>query len=160
MKVTKKIEVGHVSPFTLDCIKEAGVTPKRGWEHPQHHKEFARYSNWVRRVIEECNWWELDGRAKNINKHLQLRLLSIYKDIVDKDLIPAEYMRGMRLPLNEGVVPRQEDWQAWYDQRANEAWRWYQHWCTHITGIPIAFRPEDHQRLMKFRNVFQILRLK
>lgn len=158
MKYTKKAEAGHISPFTLDCIKEAGVKPVKGWEHPQHHKEFNRFANWVRRVLEECNWWELDGSARNVNAHLQLRLLTIYKDIIEKELIPLEYMKGQRLPRNEGVEPRQPEWQEWYDQRSKEAWLWYQHWCRHISSVAIAFRPEDHQRLQRFRSTFQVLK--
>lgn len=158
MKFTRKLDSGHISPFTLDCIKEAGVSPVKGWEFPQHHKEFRRFSNWVRRVIEECNWWELDGSAKNINMHLQLRLITIYKDIIDKELIPVEYLTGMRLPRSEGIEPREATWEEWYDKRSREAWLWYQHWCRHISAINPAFRDTDHQRLMRFRNTIQILK--
>lgn len=158
MKFSKKLDQGHISKFTQDCIKEAGVTPVEGWEFPQHHKEFRRYTNWVRRVIEECNWWELDGSARNINAHLQVRLLSIYKDIIEKNLLPEEYLKGVRVPTNEGVEPREDDWDSWYDKRSREAWLWYQHWCSHITAVPATFRESDHQRLMRFRNTFQILK--
>lgn len=158
MKISAKIEANYISQFTQDCIKEAGVDPVDGWKYPHNHKEFNRFANWVRRVLEECNWWELDGKAKNVNKHLQLRLLTIYKEIIEKDLIPVEFQKGLRLPSNEGVEPRQATWEEWYDQRSKEAWLWYQHWCRHISAIPATFRQADHQRLMRLRAVVSILK--
>src|SRR4029077_4803901 len=112
--------------------------------------EFNRFSNWLRRTIEECNWWELEGSAKNINSHLQLRLITIYHNIIEQDLIPVEYM-NLRLPSNTGVEPAQETWEKWYDKRSKEAWLWYQHWCRHISAVGLVFRELDHQRLMRFR---------
>lgn len=157
--IEKKYAEEFKQPFVIDSIKESGAEEVLGWKHPQHHKEFLRWSKWVRRVLEECIWWELNGGAKNINSHLHLRLLSLYRDIYDKELLHFDHMQGARLPLKQGQEPKQEDWGSWYRKRSVEAEQWYRHWCAHIGAVE-PFGPLTTRRTMKFRSMWHLMRSK
>lgn len=163
--VQERIEVGYMGDFLRDCMRECGLDPVKPpeskWEGEHPDREFTRFACWVRRCIEECNWWELNGGAKNINAHLQVRLLTTYRDFIDIPLIPGHLMHRTGLPSNEGREPAQATWQEWYDKRAHDADLWYRHWCSNIHSVKGAgFGTYANKRLMKIRNIWQLFKNK
>lgn len=148
--------------FIRDCAAEAWrpkeVPHSKEWAHNNtHHKEYARWHDWVRRVLEECCWWELNGGGKNINAHLQLRLTSTYTEALSYRTLGDE---DLRIPLpkmveQEGKEPRESSWEEWYKKRARDSDLWYKHWTSHI----IAASPTGEMsnvRTMRIRGMWQL----
>lgn len=153
-----KVKNKVAGQFLIDCSKECGAEKVPGWDYNQAEKEFFRFSQWVRRMIEEVNWFELNGGGKNINAHLQLRLLSAYQDLMP--LISPELVGRFKLPANEGQAPGLS-WSVWYEKRAREAHLWYHHWCSHIQCVEgMTFGNMANTRLLKIRGIWQLYKNK
>ena len=156
----RKQEGKYVGQFLQDAHREA-FQPEEAilsaeWEGNMHHREFARWHDWVRRTLEECCWWELDDSAKNINKHLQVRLASVYKEALEyRELDQSVVPRLPRMPKQTGVEPKEDDWSDWYYKKQRDSRRWYQHWTSHIMVVS----PYGHQtniRTMRIREIWQL----
>lgn len=155
-------ETSRQGQFLRDCAAEAWrgqeVPHNTAWQQKQgHHKEFARWHDWVRRVLEECCWWELNENKRNINSHLQLRLTNLYLEalsyrmIGDKDL----YIPTAKRVEQEGKKPKQNTWEEWYRKRATDADLWYKHWTSHIIAVSSSGE-QTNVRTMRIRDMWQL----
>jgi hypothetical protein len=150
----------RVGTFLIDAHREAFRPGEpvfnKGWAGEDHHKEYARWHDWVRRVLEECCWWELNGGVenKNVNVHLQIRLTSIYTHSLDYR-VPGRSIRIPKMVKQEGVEPRESSWIAWYDKRSRDADLWYKHWTSHIIEVSPSGNMTN-VRTMRIRDMWQL----
>lgn len=150
--------------YLRDCAVEAWRPEEppydKAWEGTLNHlKEFARWHDWVRRVLEECCWWELNGGGKNVNSHLQLRLTNLYAESLSYRTIGDEdlYIPIPKMVEQEGKCPRESTWDEWYRKRSRDSVLWYRHWTSRI----IAASPSGEQtnvRTARIREIWQLLR--
>lgn len=150
--------------FLRDAAVEAWrpkeVPHSKEWEDTNfHHKEYARWHDWVRRVLEECCWWELNGGGKNINSHLQVRLTNLYLNSLTHRTVGDQYLRipNAKMVDQEGREPRERTWEQWYDKRSRDADLWYKHWTSHIIAASF-FGVQSNTRTQRIRDMWQLFK--